>query len=130
MSSPINAKSLDAATGADVDGRSVRSMGHFHTGIFVNDAAGGTFEVVLEASPDGEHWGTVVNGNGENIVVSDADLNDDGNVYRHVAGTYAEYLRARLRNHNGDGEITAWVMAGGNTGQGRKGTQRKGAVER
>lgn len=128
MASPVNAISLDEEAADNVDGEPVRMLGHFHASLFVNEEQDGSFEVRLEGSPNGENWGVVQNNAGEDIVISHNELNEDGNALRHVA-VAAEYVRARL-NENSGGVVTAYIMASGNVGQGRRGTARQGAVQR
>lgn len=133
MSNPRNYRSLDDAN-TNGPGDEVRANGHYHVTLFVSaatlDTAGGdTLTVSLEGSPDGNRWDSIDDDQGTEISISEADLDTDPESGEDTAslthrGAYYEFLRARLSNFNDSGSgvtVDAYVMAGGNAGQGVKG---------
>lgn len=133
MSSPIVRHSVQdqTTTGAGSD---VAALGHYHTGLFVaTDTSPTSLTVQLEVSPDETHWAVAEDLSGGSVEITEADLAtdpDSGEEVAHVktAGLYAQALRARVSTYDAAGNVNAYVLMGGNAGQGRRGTQRKGPV--
>lgn len=140
MTQPITKKSVDAATSA-ATGADTRALGHYHTTLFVVarnlDSANDSLSVVLEGSPDQQHW-TGVDEATADKKITESDFSEDpdnSGVYTAsitITGSFHEFLRVRVSEFTdsagGDLEVDGWLMAAGNEGQGRKGTGRKGPV--
>lgn len=133
MSQPITKLSVSGASTTG-PGDDTRTLGHHHLTVFAAlqnfDSANDTAEVVLEASPDRVRWDTVT-------TIQNADFSTDPDsgedtASSFVTGEYYEYIRARVTDlsdaANADLTVDVYVMAGGNAGQGRKGTDRSGPV--
>lgn len=134
MSQPVTRKSVDGVSGEET-GSDTRTLGHYHLTLFATadglDTADDTVEVVLEASPNRKNWSTVTStgtGNWE----EDPDNSGVYTATTFATGEYYEFIRARVKQFDdaadGDLSVDGWVMAGGNSGQGRKGTDRNGPV--
>lgn len=122
MANPVNRLSVDAATGPTV-GDDTRARGHPHVGLFVSvtaDPSGGTLDVDLEVSPDRDRWSAVLSVSG-----TDFSLDQSSGEYTAFVQTpaaYADHLRARVDGYDGAGNVDAYVLAGGNAGQGVRGS--------
>lgn len=133
MSQPIVRQSLDGVT-ATGPGSGVESLGHYHGALFVAvDGSMTSLTVQMEVSPDGETWSEVETGPGTPIEVTEADLTDDPTSGLSTAcvktpAVYARAVRARVTTYDGSGTVHGWIMLGGNSGQGRKPSARKGPV--
>jgi len=134
MSQPIIRHSIKGATGVGV-GSAVDALGHYHTGLFVTTSASDplTLNVELEVTPDGTHWATANDINETAVEVSMDEMTtdpDSGQETGHVKtpGLYGLAFRARITGYDAAGTVDAWVIIGGNAGQGRKPTGRKGPV--
>lgn len=131
MANPIVRHSVDAATGA-TSGSSVDSLGHYHVGLFVAvDGDVTTLTVQLEVSPDGNRWALAEGPGGDAVQITDADLTTDPTSGEETAAVlkpanYATAYRARVVDYDATGPADAYVMAGGNAGQGNRPTSRKG----
>lgn len=140
MSQPITKKSVDGATSATT-GADTRSLGHYHNTLFVVarnlDSAVDTLTVVLEGSPDQQHW-TGVDEATADKKITETDFTEDpdnAGVYTAsitITASFHEFLRVRVSEFTddagGDLEVDGWLMTAGNAGQGRKGTSRQGPV--
>lgn len=136
MSQPIVRRSVEDAT-ETTEGSAVRSLGHYHVGLFVavdDEADLNDLRVQMEVSPDGQRWAPVqkVSG-GSTVDVTTSELDADPSSGEDTAmlttpGVYADFVRARVADYDGSATVNAWVMLGGNAGQGRKASSRKGPV--
>lgn len=140
MTNPISRQSIAGATTTTI-GEPVDSLGHYHVGLFVKVIDPGitltdlTVTVQLETSPDaGDTWASVQDIDGTTVDITSGELEEDpsGDAYfvGHVFadGVYGPKLRANLVDYNQNDGVDVWVVAGGNAGQGRKATSRKGPV--
>lgn len=128
MSQPIIRRSVDGSTGTGA-GSDVDALGHYHTGLFVSaDAGASSLTVQLEVTPNGDDWAPAGGLSGGPVEITEADLNDDGNAHVATPGLYGLAFRANVTDYDGAGEVDAYVIAAGNSGQGRKPTGRKGPV--
>lgn len=136
MSQPIVRHSVQDATATEA-GSAVDQLGHYHASLFVavDDAADlDSLTVQMEVSPDGERWAPVEKvAAGSTVEITDGDLETDETSGEDTAamstpGIYAREIRARVTDYDGSASVNAWVMLGGNAGQGRKPTGRKGPV--
>jgi len=134
MSQPIVRHSVDGATATEA-GSAVDALGHYHTGLFVTTDEGSptSLTVQLEVTPDGTHWAPAEDLSGGTVEITEADLTtdpDSGQEVAHVKtpGLYGLAFRARVTAYDAAGNVDAFVIIGGNAGQGRKPTGRKGPV--
>lgn len=128
MSSPIIRQSISgqSSTGS---GSAVDALGHFQTGLFVaTDSSPTSLTVQLEVTPDGNAWAVAEDAGDGNIEITDTDLDSNNNAHVKTEGLFARQLRANITAYDAAGNVDAWVMTAGNTGQGRKPTARSGPV--
>ena len=100
------------------------------------DSANDTLTVLMEGSPNQVEWASVGEASSDKKI-DESDFSTDPESGAETASvtftaSYHEYIRARVSsltdNAGGDLEVDAWIMAGGNAGQGRKGYGRQGPV--
>lgn len=121
MANPVNRHSVEGATGP-VEGDDTRGRGHPHVGLFVSvdaDPSAATLDVALEVSPDRDRWAEALS-----VSASDFALDDTSGEYTAYVQTpaaYADHLRANVTAYDGAGAVDAYVLAGGNAGQGVRG---------
>lgn len=127
MANPVNLKSVSGATGTEA-GKDTRSRGHHHLTLHANaanvDTTNDTLTIELQGSPDGSAWDTVASLDQSQF---DSDLlgTTDPTASTTITASYYEHLRVVVAEFTdaagGDLVVDAWVMAGGNAGQGVRG---------
>jgi hypothetical protein len=134
MANPIVKPSVQAAT-AEGAGDEVDALAHYHAGLFVAlDGSITSLTVALEVSPDGERWATAQQPDGSAVEITEADLTTDDTSGQDtaalaIAGLYGYQVRANVTAYDGSGSVDAYVMLGGNSGQGTRPTKRHGPAE-
>ena len=136
MSNPIAAVSIEDET-SEATGRDIETLAHDTYSVFAiadGESVTNNVEIVLEGSPDREHWAPIDTRNEEDVLIEHNDFDecpDTGKQTAYIGGAvashYIRYIRARIREPPDDADMTVWVMANGNTdGRGVRPTERLG----
>mgnify|MGYP006288648333 CR=1 FL=1 len=121
MANPVNRHSVQGASAPTI-GDDTRGRGHHHVGLFVSidaDPSAATLDVALEVSPDGDRWAPALSVSGSDFAQDESS--GEYTAYIQTPGAYADFLRANVTAYDGSGNIDAYVLAGGNAGQGVRG---------
>lgn len=128
MARPMNLRSVHGADEAEA-GDELGTNAHSEITMFaIVDGDADGVEVVLEVSPDREHWATPTRLNeddGFEISADEFSEDPDSGVQTAAifqSGCHFEHVRARVVEPPAEGSVTVWIAMGGWGGPGRSST--------